>query len=174
MAAATLIREGSIDDLDLGVEIDDDASEAYREIGLPFDWSSDHPFAQMELERWRHCRLVFARVDDRDVDFLALGHADGKPHLEQLAVRRAFMQRGIGTALLRHAIDWSRTDGELWITTYEHVAWNAPWYARFGFVAVPDGAAPREIRDVLAAARAVLPEGNRQIAMVMRHTGKNL
>lgn len=47
---------------------------------------------------------------------------------------------------------------EMWLTTYAHLAWNAPFYQRFGFETMADAACGPEIREVLAAQRAVLPE----------------
>lgn len=171
---AVVIRPGRIEDLPIGIEIDEDAVEAYRAIGLPFDFTDDHPFAKMERARWERCTLLFAWTEGKPVGFMALGHADGKPHLEQLSVRRAYMRRGIGTKLLERAIAWSVRAGELWITTYDHVPWNAPWYARHGFVAVEEKDAPAEIRAVLESARTAVPQSEHQIAMVRRRSSSSL
>jgi GNAT superfamily N-acetyltransferase len=62
--------------------------------------------------------------------------ADDCLHIVELAVTRAFQQQGIGRTLIAAAAKWSRSRGlrALTLTTFRHVAWNAPFYARFGFV----------------------------------------
>lgn len=56
-------------------------------------------------------------------------------HLEQLAVLPAHGRQGIGTALLRAAMDEARRRGfaRLTLRTFADLAWNAPFYARHGF-----------------------------------------
>ena len=59
-------------------------------------------------------------------------------------------RRGIGAALLEHACDWARAAGyrQVDLGTLADVAWNAPFYAQHGFVAVdnsdPDFASARQ------------------------------
>jgi len=78
------------------------------------------------------------------------------------------MRRGIGTSLLRRAMAWAAADssGRLWLTTWGHVPWNAPFYARHGFVAYPEAACGPELRAILRRQREVLPDPDRRIAMV--------
>ncbi len=61
-------------------------------------------------------------------------------------------RRGIGAALLEHACDWARAAGyrQVDLGTLADVAWNAPFYAQHGFVAVGNddpGFAPARQRD---------------------------
>jgi len=65
--------------------------------------------------------------------------ADDCLHIVELAVERTFQQRGIGRALIDAAAKWSRGRGlrAVTLTTFRHVAWNAPFYARYGFVELP-------------------------------------
>jgi GNAT superfamily N-acetyltransferase len=62
--------------------------------------------------------------------------ADDCLHIVELAVARTFQQQGIGRALIDAAAKWARERGlrALTLTTFRHVAWNAPFYARYGFV----------------------------------------
>jgi GNAT superfamily N-acetyltransferase len=103
----------------------------------------------------------------RAIGFAAFRLVDGEPYLDQLAVRRAHMRRGVGSALLQLAISWS-SGRRLWLTTYSHLPWNRPYYERHGFVAVPGQACGPELRSVLQEQRAVLPDPDQRIAMV-RH-----
>lgn len=65
--------------------------------------------------------------------------ADDCLHIVELAVSRTFQQQGIGRALIDASAKWGRSRGlrALTLTTFRHVAWNAPFYARYGFVELP-------------------------------------
>ena len=71
--------------------------------------------------------------------------------------------------LVERAIRWSAPAGELWLTTYDRVPWNRPWYERLGFTAVSDESAGPELREVLRAERDALPAIHARLAMVFRH-----
>ena len=71
--------------------------------------------------------------------------------------------RGCGAASARRccrAIAWAAADSSsrLWLTTWAHVAWNAPFYARHGFVAHPEAACGPGLRAILRRQREVLPD----------------
>ena len=57
-------------------------------------------------------------------------------HVLELAVVREAQQRGLGRRLLDAARDAARSRGlaAVTLTTFRHVAWNGPFYARYGFV----------------------------------------
>jgi GNAT superfamily N-acetyltransferase len=57
-------------------------------------------------------------------------------HILELAVAREAQQRGLGRRLLDAAGDYARAQGlaAVTLTTFRHVAWNGPFYARYGFV----------------------------------------
>lgn len=62
--------------------------------------------------------------------------ADDAFHILELAVAQEAQQRGLGRRLLDAARDYARAKGlgAVTLTTFRHVAWNAPFYARYGFV----------------------------------------
>ena len=64
---------------------------------------------------------------------------EGQAHLEQLSVRPEHGRRGVGTALVEAACRRVATQGHraLTLLTYADLPWNAPYYARLGFVEVP-------------------------------------
>lgn len=166
------IRAAQSHELTTLIAIDDDASSLYDVAGLNISLDSDHPFVLAEAARWKEAiqlGLAHVAVDnlDQPLGFIALGFVDGEPYLDQLAVRRAHMQRGIGSALLRHAISWSG-EWSLWLTTYSHLSWNAPYYEKHGFSVVPEDLCGPELRGILDAQRSALPEPDKRIAMVRR------
>lgn len=164
------LRAARADELAQLVAIDDDASTLYSEAGTPLVLAADHPFAQAEASRWAaaiaHGRAqVAVNAAHRPIGFATLALVDGEPYLDQLSVRREAMRRGVGTALLEHAIAWS-AERRLWLTTYAHLPWNRPFYERHGFVAVADRDCGRELLALLEQQRAVLPDPDQRIAMV--------
>jgi GNAT superfamily N-acetyltransferase len=59
-------------------------------------------------------------------------------HVWELAVAGGQQGRGLGRALLDAAVAFARDAGlpSVTLTTFRHVAWNAPFYARYGFVEI--------------------------------------
>lgn len=170
---AITVRPARPGELAVAESIDDDACALYAEAGRPLDLHADTALARAERASWSRAvdagRLLFACADGVPVGFAALGEIDGAGWLEQLSVRRAWMRRGVGRALLTRAKRWSVGMGALWLTTWDDIAWNAPWYAREGFVATPEGACGEGIRAVLGLERDGLPRGDARVAMVYRH-----
>jgi N-acetylglutamate synthase-like GNAT family acetyltransferase len=70
------------------------------------------------------------------VGFVHVLEKDEFAHLEQLSVLPQKGQRGCGRTLLDNAMDDARRRGYEWLTlrTYADVPWNAPFYARAGFI----------------------------------------
>ena len=61
-------------------------------------------------------------------------------HLWELAVRHKAQGKGAGRALISAVIAEARTRGlpTVSLTTFRDIPWNAPFYARCGFVEVPE------------------------------------
>jgi len=79
--------------------------------------------------------------DSRElVGFLAAQIVGRDLHIWEIAVRADFQNRGIGRQLIESAAAFSRQRGlaTLTLTTFANVPWNAPWYARLGFVMSTD------------------------------------
>lgn len=76
-----------------------------------------------------------------DADLVGLAHVtsyDAHAHLEQVSVLPGHGRQGIGTALVRAAMDEARWTGleRMSLCTYRDVPWNGPFYARLGFAEV--------------------------------------
>ena len=173
-----VIRPARPGELAVLVAIDDDAGTRAADWGLVVDVDPSHPFVEAERARWQAAIalgwLEVAEAPDGTLaGFAARGIVDGEPYLDQMSVRRAWMRRGIGATLLRRAAAWAAADpsGRLWLTTWAHVPWNAPFYRRHGFVAHPEAACGPELRAILRSQRDVLPDADQRIAMVCACAG---
>jgi GNAT superfamily N-acetyltransferase len=83
--------------------------------------------------------FLLVAVDDRRlVGFAHVVPHDLHAHLEQLSVLPAYHRRGIGTTLVRAAMEEARWGGfdRMSLSTYVDVPWNGPFYAALGFAEV--------------------------------------
>ncbi|MEO9325505.1 GNAT family N-acetyltransferase [Nocardioides sp. C4-1] len=89
-------------------------------------------------ERDGHGFLLVAAEDRRLVGFVHVVPYDLHAHLEQLSVLPSHHRRGIGTALVRAAMEEARWAGfdRMSLCTYRDVPWNGPFYAGLGFAEV--------------------------------------
>ena len=166
-------RAAGAGDIDTLVRIDAEAEPLFHGAGLVFSGPHILAFAAAERARWlsaceRGLAQLIIDANGRPVAFSVLAYVDGRPYLDQLSVVVDSMRRGLGRALLAHAYEWAAPHGELWLTTYAHVPWNGPMYARAGFVQVNEGRCGSEMRAILDEQRAALPEPEQRIAMVRR------
>jgi GNAT superfamily N-acetyltransferase len=166
------IRPADPGEIDLLCEIDDDASRLYAVSGLDVNLKSDDAFIVAERARWldstrRGDAFLAVDGDGLGVGFAALGKADGLPYLDQLSVRMAVMRRGIGRLLLGRALEWAAHHGgdALWLTTWDHLPFNRPFYERHGFQVVPEAQCGPDVQYHLAEERQWLPDPDRRIAM---------
>jgi GNAT superfamily N-acetyltransferase len=171
---AVWLRPAQSTELPLARDIDDDACLLYADAGVALELDDQHPFALSERACWADAaaaqRLLFAcRGDGRAAGFSVVNMLDDHPHLDQVSVRRSAMRQGIGRMLVERAIRWSTREGELWLTTYDHLAWNRPWYERLGFRRVPTAEHGPDLRRTLAAERAALPAPEQRVALRYRH-----
>ena len=134
-------------------EIDWDAGQVFRDIGMP-EAAEFEPRTLAELADSQRAGLLWvAAVEgDEPASFLMGVVLDGCLHVEQLSTAPAAARRGLGRALLDHAADWARAGGlpALTLTTFADVPWNGPYYERCGFRVLRDD----EITPGLRAVRA--------------------
>jgi GNAT superfamily N-acetyltransferase len=159
-------------ELDVLNDIDGDASTLYAQYGLPIELGQDHVFARAEQARWlRSTELgrAFLAVDRTGigVGFAALDVVDGEPYLDQLAVRVAAMRQGIGGRLLARSADWARETGasSIWLTTYDHLPFNRPYYERHGYGVMPEEACSAGVRHHIRDQQRYLPAPTQRVAM---------
>lgn len=80
--------------------------------------------------------LRVAEVGGRAAGFALCGQVDAKAHLFEIDVLPEHGRRGIGSGLLEAVCSEAAARGyaAMTLTTLRDVAWNAPFYARHGFV----------------------------------------
>lgn len=131
------IRRSRTDDAALLPEIERSAGEAFRAIDS-LAWladGEDHPLSTHLSHIEAQTSWVVVDPDDVPFGFL-IGDVNGDAfHIVEFSVRIDRQRSGCGAALLSHVIDWVRATGlhAVTLTTFRDVAWNAPFYQRFGF-----------------------------------------
>ncbi|WP_240782105.1 GNAT family N-acetyltransferase [Qipengyuania sediminis] len=111
------------------------------------------------LIRRGHC--LVAHVAGALAAFIAAEPFGRELHVWELSVAPQFQRGGVGAGLLRAAMIDARNAGfaALTLTTFRDIAWNAPFYARMGFVEVPDH--PRLAKLLAEETAHGLPPGRR-------------
>lgn len=111
---------------------------------------------------WRLDRLadpsrVSSTVNSRSPQTLSdpTAATSGSP-AAQVSVDPAHARRGVGRALIETAETWAREHAfnNITLTTFEHVPWNAPYYARLGFVVLPEHEQPAQLQEIRRAEAA--------------------
>ena len=79
-----------------------------------------------------------SRGEKGDVSSIVYGCKEGLAYICNICVSPQCGRQGTGTRLLHKCLEQVRENGyrELWLTTFANVPFNAPWYARQGFVLV--------------------------------------
>lgn len=137
-------------DLDLFPEIERAASALFPEGRIP---DPDDVMPRGELERAASEGLLITAACDGQVVGFAMAREDGDVlYLAVMAVHPDHGRRGIGTGLTKAVIDASvaRRLRGVTLTTFRDLPWNAPFYAKLGFEAVPEAEVSPSLRSVLA------------------------
>ncbi|WP_309605488.1 GNAT family N-acetyltransferase [Phenylobacterium sp.] len=82
--------------------------------------------------------LVLVAEDHGLLGFAACQACADGLHLWELAVRQEWQGQGVGRQLMRATIELARLRGlpAVTLSTFRHIAWNAPFYAQLGRVSV--------------------------------------
>ena len=92
---------------------------------------------QFELRMARRAgRLWVALADDEPVGFAhVVVHERGVAHLEEVDVHPDHARRGLGRRLVQTVCAWATSHGfdAVTLTTFRHLPWNMPFYAKLGF-----------------------------------------
>jgi GNAT superfamily N-acetyltransferase len=131
-------------------DIERAAGALFVDIGMP-DIAADEQFTVEELTAYLGEGHIWVLVDDdTPIGCALVDIVDGNAHLEQLSVDPKQGRRGHGTALLEHVCAWAGENAHdaVTLTTFEHVEWNAPYYARHGFRVMAESELGPELRQL--------------------------
>jgi ribosomal protein S18 acetylase RimI-like enzyme len=135
------IRPMTPDDVEALRQIEWDACECFRELGMDAV-ADDEPPTPAQLLDHHRAGLAWVTVDEagRPVAYLIAEEIDGSLHVEQVSVHPRAARRGLGRDLVEHAAEEGRQRGlaALTLTTFTEVPWNGPYYLRIGFRVLAD------------------------------------
>ena len=161
------IRATTEDDLQALPEIERSAGDAFRAYE-DLSWLADGEIMPVAEHRRLHelgtswvAEIASDSAPPQLIGFLcAETFASNKKlelHIWELAVHAGAQGAGAGTALMRHVMAYSAADTlvhSVTLTTFRHVAFNAPFYAKLGFEVVDDLSEEPRLKNVLAAEAA--------------------
>lgn len=136
MAAPYLIREGRSGEIDALLALEQRAAQLLLQHGA-YDLFAMHRLGPEDLQAGIADGILrVAECEGAPVGFALAGMLDGHAHLFEMDVVPEHGRRGIGSALLEAVCVAARTRGftALSLVTLRDVPWNAPFYARRGFV----------------------------------------
>jgi GNAT superfamily N-acetyltransferase len=165
------IRLAKVDELGALGAIERDAAISLRDAGVSLP-DGDDTLPRNVLEKSQADNLLFVAVDarERPVAFLVCSERDGGLYIGEVDVERVWQRRGIGRALVNHALDEARVRG-LWgamLTTDRFAPFNAPFYATAGFVEPSPQDMPPGLAATLATEAAEGHDPARRVGMVLR------
>ncbi|MEX3010884.1 GNAT family N-acetyltransferase [Hoeflea sp. TYP-13] len=145
-------------------EIDIGASILFADVGIAeiaaiSDASDGSP--DDFLDKLSVCEVIVAcDFDDRPVGFTAFDQLDGGIYIRELGVLPQHARRGLGSALLDAVLQRGRAlhAGRCVLSTFRDVAFNAPFYRRYGFAELPMDEASAVLHRRF---EAEVPEGTR-------------
>ena len=133
------IRLARVEDAQAFHEVEEDAAGLLRDepslAGIPVPPSTSAEDYRATIAKGQ---CLAATVDDVVVGFAAAGRVGRELHLHELSVARAHQGRRIGATLLNALkIDAANSGlSAITLNTYRDIPWNAPFYAKHGFVEV--------------------------------------
>ena len=163
------IRLARPEDAEAFYRVEEDAAVLLREEpsleGIPIPSSAT---ADEHAKTIARGRSLTALIDDRVVGFAASGPVGRELHLHELSVARAHQGRGIGATLLGALKIDARNSGYRAITlnTFRDIPWNAPFYARHGFVEVQNFEGRPHLAESLEKAVELGMPRERRISMI--------
>ena len=149
------IRPAAEADLQRLVQVEVSAGQLFRDAGL-VEVAEHEPDAVELLQAISGGRawVIGAGKDAVDVvaGYVIAEVLDGNAHIAQVSVDPRHAGRGLGRALIEHAEAWGRRAGRAatTLTTFRHLAWNAPYYLRLGYRALGEAEIGPELERVMA------------------------
>jgi len=152
------IEPAARDHLDSLAEVERAASSLFSPDDLPPHLRSE-TLPRETLERAQREGRVWVALGQSGAvaGFAMTDIIDGCAHLGVMGVDPAHARRGVGTALLDRALEWATSRGlpAMVLTTFSHLPWNAPFYAREGFREITSAGIGPELAEILREEAAI-------------------
>ncbi len=118
-------------------------------------------------EAQRDGRLWVALAGNRPVGFSLADVVDGEAYLSEVAVHPEHARQGLGTRLVEAVVNRARAQrfACLLLVTFRHLPWNAPFYERLGFVALPRQELGPQLRGFIEEEGAIGIDTSKRVAM---------
>lgn len=162
------MRNARRDELETLREIERDAGRAFAAIGMP-EIAADEPLSVAELESFVSAGHAWVAVDasDHPVAYLLSDVVDGCAHIEQVSVAPTHARRGLGAAMINRLEAEAAAEKRpaLTLTTFRDVPWNAPYYARLGFVVLGATEQGPELRALIERETSSMPSNAARVVM---------
>ncbi|PHV15440.1 N-acetyltransferase [Janthinobacterium sp. BJB1] len=132
------IRAASGADLPLLAQVERSAAALFAQAGPALAWLAQGetlPLSTLQALQQQGGVWVAADGCNMPVGFLGAELLDGQLFIVELSVALPQQRQGLGARLLDAAAAHARSLGCAWLTlsTYRHLPWNGPYYARHGF-----------------------------------------
>lgn len=132
------IRAAQTTDLPLLAPVERSAATRFTQAGPELAWlahGATLPLSSLQALLREGCLWVATGEGHAPVGFLGAEVLDGQLFIVELSVALPHQRQGLGARLLDAAAAHARSLGcaSLTLSTYRHLPWNAPWYARHGF-----------------------------------------
>lgn len=112
--------------------------------------------SELALQTAEAANLLFvAEVDQAVVGFAVTRRLGAYLHLDELSVHPDFGRRGIGRSLVSTVKKRAYERGlpGVTLTTFDHIAWNRPFYESCGFTTLADSDLTSELTQILQQER---------------------
>jgi len=150
------ITKGTADHVPLLQKIERAASELFSVKDLPAEIRSHVTSWNTFNQAISSDRLwIIAAEAMQPVGFALISILDDQAHLCEMDVHPDHGRQGLGTRLMRHVLNRVQARGFAYmtLTTFEHLGWNAPFYAKLGFKKLEEEEMGSELRENLELER---------------------
>ncbi|MFN4163891.1 MAG: GNAT family N-acetyltransferase [Ferrovibrio sp.] len=162
------IRSARPDEAGLLREIERAAAQAFSAVGYPA-LATGEPTAAEEFRAAAAEGMLAVAVgnNDRPVGFLLAAELDACLYVQELDVHPDHAGHRLAVRLFEAADAMARQRHlrALTLTTFRHVPWNAPYYARLGFVPMTAAGIGPDLRMVIERQRAAGLDMANRVAM---------
>ena len=162
------IRLARVSELPTLGTIETESMKRFSGTGL-VDHLLDHCFDQEKLRALINSDQVWVACspDNSLVGFVVVSVRGSIAYLEEMDVLPEHGRRGLGARLVSAAREWALRKGfaALTLSTFEGIAWNAPFYKRLGFSVLPTEQWSKELSELRTEEEANRLPVNKRVFM---------